>query len=115
MDHDDDRAARQGANLARHLNQSYPDSVLFLARLAGGKPDATAAELVSLTDAELLFQVTTAGAVQPVRVPLPPAADTGDDVRARVRELLRLTRLNSPDAPVTSLEERTGGRSRRHD
>lgn len=49
MEHSD-RAARQGANIAWHLNQSYPDTVLFLAWHAGGRPHAIAAEMHTVDD-----------------------------------------------------------------
>jgi hypothetical protein len=45
------RAGRQAANLARHLNERHPDTVLFLARRTGGQRDATHAELLAVDDA----------------------------------------------------------------
>ena len=33
-----DRAGRARANIARHLNQSYPDALLFLAHHAADRP-----------------------------------------------------------------------------
>jgi len=56
-DHDDpdghaeDRAGRRPANLARHLNDPHPGTVLLPARHApGGRPDATAAKLTRSDD-----------------------------------------------------------------
>jgi len=49
--HGEDRAGRRPANLARHLNDQHPGTVLLPARHApGGRPDATAAKLTRSDD-----------------------------------------------------------------
>lgn len=108
MDHENERAARQGANLARHLNQSYPDTVLFLARHAAGRPDAVEARLDSVTADELVLTVTAAGGTAVVRVPLSAAPGAAPDVRGRVRALLAVARQAAPGEPLTSLEKQVG-------
>ena len=109
-DHDDDRAARQSANLARHLNGQHPTTVLLLARHApGGRPDATAAELTGAHEGGLAVTATTPGGQVDLRLALPD----GPDVRARIGALLEQTRAGLPDTvPLTSLEEQMSGGGR---
>lgn len=100
---DDDRGSRQAANLARHLNERYPDTVLFLARRAAGRPEATAAVLSSIDDDHLTLSLELPTEFTDVRVPLPTGE--GLDARRRLAELLRVTRAGSPGEPLTSLEQ----------
>lgn len=104
-----DRAARQSANLARHLNEQHPGTVLLLARHApGGRPDATHAQLTGADD-HLAVAATTPDGQVALRLALP----NGPDVRVRIGALLSATRAALPDTvPLTSLEEqmRGGGR-----
>lgn len=104
-DHDGpaDRAERQSANLARHLNGQHPSTVLLLARYApGGRPDATAAELTGVDDDGLTITATAPEGTADLRLALPD----GSDVRGRIRALLKATRAGLPDTePPTSLEE----------
>ena len=82
------RAARQSANLARHLNDQHSGTVLLLARNApGGRPDATAAELTGTDDAGLVLSATTPDGTADLRLALPPGAD----VRTRIGALLAAT------------------------
>ena len=112
-DHDGpaDRAGRQSANLARHLNGQHPSTVLLLARHApGGRPDAIAAELTGADDDGLVITATTPDGTAELRLALPD----GSDVRARVGALLKATRAGLRDntVPLTSLETQmaSGGR-----
>lgn len=110
-EHDDDRAARQSANLARHLNDQHSGTVLLLARHArGGRTDATAARLVGADDDGLALQVDTPNGRVGLRLALP----AGDgDVRSRIGALLAATRAGLPDTvPLTSLEEQMAGGGR---
>lgn len=105
---DDDRAGRQSANLARHLNGQHPSTVLLLARHApGGSPDATAAELTGADDDGLTLKATAPDGDAVLRLALPD----GPDLRGRIAALLKATRAGLPDTvPLTSLEEqKTGG------
>ena len=108
-DHDGpaDRAGRQSANLARHLNGQHPSTVLLLARHApGGRPDASAAELTGADDDGLVVTATTPDGTAELRLALPD----GSDVRARIGALLKATRAGLPaTVPLTSLEEQTAG------
>jgi hypothetical protein len=106
-DHDD-RASRQPANLARHLNDQHPSTVLLLARHApGGRPDATAAQLNDVDDDALTLNVRTPDGDVHLRLALPH----GPDARAKVRALLDVVRASLPDTePLTSLEEQMTGR-----
>lgn len=105
----DDRAARQSANLARHLNDQHPGTVLLLARYApGGRPDATAAALTGADDESLACTVPGPDGPTELRLALPP----GSDVRSRIGALLRATRAALPDdgsVPLTSLEQQMAG------
>lgn len=107
-----DRPGRQSANLARHLNDQHPTTVLLLARhAAGGRPDATDAELTGADDDGLTLKATLPAGDAVLRLPLPD----GPDVRARIAALLTATRAALPDdgsVPLTSLEEQMAGGGR---
>ncbi|MDP3713745.1 MAG: DUF2470 domain-containing protein [Mycobacteriales bacterium] len=111
-DGDGDRAVRQSANLARHLNGQHPTTVLLLARHApGGRPDAAAAELTGADDDGLTLTATTPDGEVVLRLALPD----GPDVRGRIGALLKATRAGLPDdgsVPLTSLEEQMAGGGR---
>lgn len=109
-DHDGDRAARQSANLARHLNGQHPTTVLLLARHApGGRPDAAAAELTAADDDGLTLTATKGDGQVVLRLPLPD----GPDVRGRIAALLQQVRAGLPETvPLTSLEEQLAGGGR---
>ena len=106
----DDRAGRQSAILARHLNGQHPTTVLLLSRHApGGRPDATAAELIRADDDGLTLKATVPEGTADLRLALPD----GPDVRGRIGALLKATRAGLPDAvPLTSLEEQMAGGGR---
>lgn len=108
-DHDDpdDRAARQSANLARHLSGGqHPSTVLLLARHApGGRPDATAAELTGADDDRLALAVDgPAGQAQSVcRCRTGPTSAAGSP---------RCSRRLAPGCPTTGLSRSRRWRSR---
>ncbi len=62
-----EREQRETMNLARHLNDSYGDSVLLLAH-AAGRPSASAASVALITEGEMELDTADDG---PVRIPLP--------------------------------------------
>ena len=99
---DDPRAQAQARNLARHLNGRHPDTVLFLARQAAGRPAAVAAELVAVDAAGVTLSVDADGRTEQIQVPFPPSEG---QVRARLGALLRQARAGDPDGPLTSLEQ----------
>lgn len=51
------RERAQARNLARHLNERHPDTMLFLAQQAAGRPSANAAELTAVDEAGVTFTV----------------------------------------------------------
>lgn len=112
MDERSDSSGRQSANLARHLNGQHPQTVLLLARhAAGGRPDATTAELTGADDDGLTLTAATPDGQVELRLPLPD----GPDVRGRIAALLAATRAGLPDdgsVPLTSLELQLGGGGR---
>lgn len=103
------RAERQGANLVRHLNERYADTVLFLARRAAHCPQADSAELLTIGEGDLSLSVQDREGTRTVRVPLPSATPGATDVRGRVKALLEATRAEHPDDPMTSLESARSG------
>ncbi len=111
-DGDGDRAGRESANLARHLNGQHPSTVLLLARHApGGRPAASAAELTGADDDDLTLSVTAPDGAAGLRLALPD----GPDLRGRIEALLKATRAALPDdgsVPLTSLEDQMGGGER---
>lgn len=75
-DDDGGRGGRQSANLARHLSNQYPGTVLLLARHApGGRPDATGAELTGIDDGGLAVAATTPEGRVVLRLALPDGLD----------------------------------------
>lgn len=106
---DPDRRARERANLARHLNQNYPDTLLLIAVALGGAADATEAELLSLEETSLVLAVTTEaqpGGAEQVSVTLPGEAD--EPLRQRVATVVRHARAKAPDRPATGMERMLG-------
>lgn len=101
-----DRSQRQAVNLARHLNECYSDTLLFLARFAGVAPDATHAQLLAIDETGLTL--TTDVRDEPVHISF-PSAGGHPDVRARIGGLLGATRVAHPNEPLTSLEQQMGG------
>lgn len=105
-----DRSQRQAVNLARHLNDRYSDTVLFLARFAGAAADATHAQLLAVDETGLTL--TTDVSDKPVHISFPSAGGQAE-VRARVAALLGTTRVVHPDEPLTSFEQQIAGLSAR--
>lgn len=101
------RAERQAANLARHLNQSYPDMATFLAQHAPAVPQATNASFVGVTEQLVTLAVTINGEVRLEHLPLPESPQA-HDTRSRLRLLIEQTRVSVPAEPavaLTSLEQ----------
>ena len=98
-----DRAARQATNLARHLNDSYSDTALFLARHAARRDDARSARFVAVEADQVVLSLEPDNGAGTLVLNLPGAPG---DVRARLRQLVLETRalLGHADVPVTSLE-----------
>lgn len=101
-----DRSQRQAVNLARHLNDRYSDTVLFLARFAGEATDATHAQLLAVDETGLTLSTDVRD--EPVHISF-PSAGGHPDVRARLAGLLGATRVAHPNEPLTSLEQQIGG------
>lgn len=107
----EDRTVREGNNLARHLNEQYPDTALFLARHAALRPEATAASIAGIADGVMSLRVS---GPEPglVAVPLPVEGPDGDGLRSRLVALVQQTRAGVPEdanEPLTSLEAMMAG------
>lgn len=94
-----------GANLARHLNDQYPDTVLFLARSLAARPSADSARITAVEDDGIEITVRTGSNVEAVRVPFSKAADNAISLRERMSGLVAQARASDTDGPLTSLEE----------
>lgn len=105
---DTDRQDRERANLARHLNQSYADAVLFVASALGAST-ATQAEITRLTDnyVEITTDQDPDAGGPDMRVALPGQPD--EPLRQRFALLVEQARQARPDAPFTSLEQMLAG------
>lgn len=102
----DPREQLRGQNLATHLNERHPDTVLFLARHAAGHVAAVAAALVGLDgDEGAALSIDDGTTTHLVQLPLP----AGADLRTRLGALLRQTRAAAPPGPLTSLEQQHAG------
>ena len=97
------RAERQAVNLARHLDERHPDTVLFLARSCDGHAEATSAELLAVADAGVTL--STDLSAEPVHLPFDTSPGQPADPRGRFRRLLETARSQRPDEPLTSLEQ----------
>lgn len=101
---DSDRGERQALNLARHLNERHSDTVLFLARCAAGRPDATVEELLAVDRDGVTLSID--GSTTTVRIRFPAAgSDEPTEARSRLRQLLHATRTAHPGEALTSLEQ----------
>jgi len=103
------RANRQAANLARHLNDRYPDTALFLARYAAGRVDVTAAQFASVGCHNVVLNLQVGSSTETTSLEMPGATtdQSAGEPRLRLRQLLATTRSALPagsDAPITSLE-----------
>jgi len=104
------RAARQASNLARHLNETYGDTLLFLARHGLGRSAASAAELAGIDDEGVDLVVHDAEGTSTHRLPF-PEGERGD-ARSQVGRLLMAVRATAPpEEPQTSLEKTMASRS----
>lgn len=103
-----ERAERQALNLARHLNERYPDTVLFLARNAAGQPAAMAAELLAVDSDGVTLCID--GSAPAVRICFPATGSAEPtEARSRLRQLVQATRAAHPSEALTSLEEQLRG------
>ncbi len=97
-------------NLLKHLNRKHADTVLFLARHAGGVSDGVAAELHTVDRNGVEIMVRQPQGSTTARLPFSERIDTAPDLRHQVRDLLAKARAAAPDEPLTSLElEMTSG------
>jgi len=92
-------------NLARHLNDQYPDTVLFLARMLGARPAADSARINAIQDDAIDMTVRIGKDVEAVRLLFPTTADKETSLRERICELVAEARAFDADGPLTSLEQ----------
>ncbi len=92
-------------NLARHLNDQYPDTVLFLARMLGARPAADSARINAIMDDAIDMTVRIGKDVEAVRIPFLKTADRDISLRERVCELVAEARAFDADGLLTSLEQ----------
>lgn len=104
MRDDSYRAARQARNFVRHLNDTYPDTALFLARHAASCSGAVAAELLTVDEAGIELLVHDGGGESKHRVAFAGGERKDFDARRELAALLRASRNLAPDEPLTSLE-----------
>jgi hypothetical protein len=103
------------ANLARHLNDQYADTVLFLARTLAARPAAESARITGLDDDGIEITVRTSD-VEAVRVPFPTTADEDVPLRERISDLVAQARAIDPEGPLTTLEQQLSTKpTRLHD
>ena len=104
------------ANLARHLNDQYPDTVLFLARILAGRPAAASARITAVEDDGIDITVRTGSDVEAVRVPFSKTVDRDISLRERMSGLVAQARAIDANGPLTSLEQQISAKSTRlHD
>lgn len=103
------RGDREARNLARHLNDAYPDTLALLLRALGGVAGSTAAAIDSI-DESTLTVVDTGGAGSAV-LTLP--GDPSQPLRPRLAGLVQQARAAEPAGAPTGLERMLGGH--RHD
>lgn len=92
---------------ADHYNDSHPDTVLFVLKYAGGRPDALSAEIARVDEHGIAFHVQTVGGVGGEHVVgFAEPALTLDSARSGMQTLMMKARGNAGDSvPLTSLEE----------
>lgn len=97
-----DAESRQLMADAEDLNGAYPDAILLLARYAGGRPEASEAEITFVDDAGITLDVR--GSDQ-TRVAFDRPASSLDEARAFLHALFgRARSLAGDSVPTTSLE-----------
>lgn len=92
-------------NLARHLNDQYPDTVLFLARTLAARPAAVSARISAVEDDGIEITIGPGSDVEAVRIPFLKTADRDLSLRERVSALVAQARAIDADGPLTSLEQ----------
>jgi len=93
------------ANLARHLNEQYPDTVLFLARTLATRPAAASARITAIQDDGIDITVRTVSGVEAAHVPFSKTADGDISLRERMTDLVAQARAIDANGPLTSLEQ----------
>ena len=92
---------------AEHYNDSHPDTVLFVARLAGGLTEAETAQIVAVDEQGTQMRIRVgSGASREARVDFDDPATTLEAARAALHGLLLKARgAAGDDEPLTSLEK----------
>lgn len=89
-----------------HFNANHADTVLFVARHAGGALEADDAELVAVDSGGVDLRVVIDGTQQRSRLEFAKEATTTDEVRAEVLATIGVARERVGDAvPLTSIEQ----------
>lgn len=73
--------------VARHMNTDHADDNVLICRVAGGRPDATAAVMTGLDEEGVEFAVATPDGEVTVRVPFSRRLVERAEVRAEVARL----------------------------
>lgn len=100
------KLARQGsaANLARHLNEHYPDTLLLLARTLGARPAADSAQIDVLDAEGIKMTVRNDASEEPLELVFSKTADPDTAPRERLADLVAQARALDPAGILTSLE-----------
>ena len=99
-----------GANLARHLNDRYPDTVLFLARSLAARPKTTVAGIIALDRQGIQLVFRDGQHSDSIRVAFPPSTDGAVSLREQVAGLVATARTADPKGTLASLEVQMVGK-----
>ncbi len=83
------------AGIVEHMNEDHADALVTICRVSGDRPAATTATMTGTDRYGFTVDVTDGTTSGTVRIPYPRRADTPDEVRAAMVELVRAARTSS--------------------
>ncbi|MEM7407862.1 MAG: DUF2470 domain-containing protein [Pseudomonadota bacterium] len=78
--------------IVAHMNDDHADAVLLYARVFGGCPAATSANMTAIDATTMTLAVTTPDGEQIIDVPLTETLETGQDARRVLIKMVRAAR-----------------------